>query len=78
MCEDIMNTPESSNQESGQTVQIANPESTMSPGDEAPPGTPSTGEGLCRVCGGSGRDPERRVCEACGGTGKVTVGIGGA
>ena len=54
------------------------PPAPTSPGDEAPPGTPGTGENLCRVCGGSGIDAERRRCEACGGTGKVTVGIGGA
>ncbi|VWX62484.1 conserved hypothetical protein [Burkholderiales bacterium 8X] len=50
----------------------------MSPGDEAPPGTPGTGESICRTCGGSGRDPDRRICPECNGTGKVTVGIGGA
>lgn len=48
------------------------------PGDEASPGTPGTGEGLCRECGGSGRRDDGRTCPACGGTGKVTVGIGGA
>ena len=59
-----MKTADSSNP-SGQSLE--NARSPMSPADEA----------LCRVCGGSGRDPERRVCEACGGTGKVIVGIGG-
>lgn len=53
-------------------------EAPMSPGDEAPQGTPGTGETICRVCGGSGRDPERRPCTNCAGTGKVTAGIGGA
>jgi DnaJ-class molecular chaperone len=76
-----MNTADRSireTQDSEQSVRVEDSRSTMSPGDEAPPGTPATGEALCRICGGSGRDPERRVCEACGGTGKVTVGIGGA
>lgn len=49
----------------------------MAPGDEAPPGTPGTGETLCRACGGSGRLGDRD-CENCLGTGKVTAGIGGA
>lgn len=51
---------------------------TLAPADQAKAGTPPTGEALCRACGGSGRDPERRPCENCGGTGKVTIGIGGA
>ncbi|VTU39387.1 hypothetical protein H6CHR_05465 [Variovorax sp. PBL-H6] len=47
-------------------------------GDEAPPGTPGTGEGICRRCGGSGRISGSEPCPDCGGTGHVTVGIGGA
>jgi hypothetical protein len=46
------------------------------PGDEAAPGTPGTGEAVCRSCGGSGQVDDKR-CAACGGTGKVNVGIGG-
>lgn len=49
-----------------------------SPGDEAPPGTPGTGEGLCRACGGSGVTDGGERCPDCGGTGRVTVGVGGA
>jgi hypothetical protein len=49
----------------------------MSPGDEAPAGTPGTGEDVCPACGGSGRRAGRE-CPTCQGTGKVTVGIGGA
>jgi len=52
------------------------PEAPMSPGDEAPPGTPGTGEDICPRCGGSGRIDGAR-CPECEGTGKVTVGIGG-
>ena len=48
----------------------------MAPGDEAPPGTPGSGEAVCRDCGGSGRD-RAGPCAACQGTGKVNVGIGG-
>ena len=53
----------------------------MAPGDEAPAGSPGTGEGVCRACGGTGHmegDAAARVCPRCLGTGKVTVGIGGA
>ncbi|MGK6308325.1 hypothetical protein [Variovorax sp. DT-64] len=51
---------------------------TPKAGDEAPPGTPGTGEGICRRCGGSGRISGNESCPDCGGTGHVTVGIGGA
>lgn len=46
------------------------------PGDEAPPGTPGTGENLCPRCGGSGQI-EAKSCPDCNGTGKVISGIGG-
>lgn len=49
----------------------------MAPGDEAPPGTPSTGENVCPQCGGTGR-LGASACPNCEGTGKVIVGIGGA
>lgn len=49
----------------------------MAPGDEAPAGTPSTGENVCPQCGGSGR-LGASACPHCEGTGKVIVGIGGA
>lgn len=49
----------------------------MNPGDEAPAGTPGTGEDVCPVCRGAGRI-NNRPCENCGGTGKVIEGIGGA
>lgn len=53
------------------------PTKRINPGDEASPGTPGTGENLCRACGGTGmRDGSR--CDQCAGTGKVTEGIGGA
>jgi hypothetical protein len=49
----------------------------MSPGDEAPAGTPGTGEDICPDCGGTGKRAGGD-CPTCQGTGKVTVGIGGA
>lgn len=49
----------------------------MAPGDEAPAGTPSTGEDVCPQCGGTGK-LGATACPNCEGTGKVIVGIGGA
>lgn len=48
----------------------------LSPGDEAPAGTPGSGENICRECGGSGR-VSGGLCTVCGGAGTVTVGLGG-
>jgi hypothetical protein len=47
------------------------------PGDDAPPGTPGTGENVCPACGGSGKIGAA-ACETCAGTGIVTEAIGGA
>jgi hypothetical protein len=52
-------------------------EGEMNPGDQAPPGTPGTGESLCPECSGKGSIEGKR-CEACGGSGKVIEGVGGA
>ncbi|NUZ05524.1 hypothetical protein [Piscinibacter koreensis] len=49
----------------------------MSPGDEAPDGTPGTGHDVCPACGGSGK-VGGATCSECNGTGEVNVGIGGA
>jgi hypothetical protein len=46
----------------------------MNPGDQAPAGTPGTGENLCRDCRGTGRRGSK-PCPTCGGTGRVTEGI---
>lgn len=46
-------------------------------GDDAPPGTPGTGEDICRVCNGDGK-VDGKTCANCGGTGKVVEGVGGA
>ena len=48
----------------------------LNPGDEAAPGTAGTGEDLCPVCHGSGRQADAS-CGNCGGTGKVVRAIGG-
>lgn len=55
---------------------MAEKEKTSHPADEAPAGTPGTGENVCRRCGGSGRVPQG-ACPDCGGSGKVIEGIGG-
>lgn len=47
------------------------------PGDEAEPGTPQTGEGVCPVCGGEGM-VAGRPCANCRGTGKIVVNVGDA
>lgn len=49
----------------------------LSPGDDAAPDTPGTGEDICDVCNGSGKMKNGSTCPNCGGTGKVTEGIGG-
>ena len=49
-----------------------------SPGDEAPPGTPGTGEDICPECNGRGKTARGEPCRNCGGTGRITRGIGGA
>ena len=53
------------------------PAPPLNPGDEAAPGTPSTGEIACPKCNGSGSVDERN-CENCGGSGRVIQVIGGA
>jgi hypothetical protein len=50
----------------------------LSPGDEAAPGTPGTGEDICRECGGVGTLMNGRICPTCEGLGRITEGIGGA
>ena len=46
----------------------------MAPGDEAPPGTPGTGEDVCPTCLGSGR-VDGTECEACLGRGRIIKAI---
>ena len=49
----------------------------MNPGDEAPAGTPGTGENICPQCHGTGKI-SGQPCANCGGTGRIVAGIGGA
>jgi hypothetical protein len=50
----------------------------LSPGDEAAPGTPGTGENICRECGGTGALANGRICPMCEGLGRIIEGLGGA
>lgn len=52
-------------------------DTTQNPGDEAPPGTPGTGEDICPECSGTGRR-DGNECQNCGGTGRIVEGVGGA
>jgi RecJ-like exonuclease len=49
----------------------------MAPGDEAPAGTPGTGEDVCPACNGDGT-VDGAPCSNCEGTGKIVSGVGGA
>ena len=49
-----------------------------SPGAEANPGTPGTGEDICPQCNGRGRDANGATCRNCEGSGRIVKGIGGA
>jgi hypothetical protein len=62
-----MNTPNPPNDHTASEVH---------PGDDAPPGTPGTGEDICPKCKGTGK-LNGKDCENCGGTGKIVEGIGG-
>lgn len=48
----------------------------LAPGDEAPPGTPGSGEDVCPRCGGDG-SLSGEPCPECAGTGVVVRGVGG-
>ena len=56
---------------------MASGNENMNPGDEAPPGTPGTGEDICPKCNGKGQIQSGGKCPDCGGTGKVTKGVAG-
>jgi hypothetical protein len=54
-----------------------NPAAKLNPGDDAPPGTPGTGEDVCPECSGKGQLTSGGKCPNCGGTGKVIKGVAG-
>lgn len=56
---------------------MTNTPNDLNPGDEAPAGTPGTGEDMCPRCKGSGVLEDQKPCRNCGGTGKIIEGIGG-
>jgi hypothetical protein len=49
----------------------------VAPGDDAPAGTVGTGDDVCPICHGSGKNASGGQCPNCYGTGKITEGIGG-
>jgi DnaJ-class molecular chaperone len=49
----------------------------LNPGYEAEPGTPGSGEDVCPVCHGSGKQADGKACANCGGSGVIQEGIGG-
>ena len=61
----------------GASIDLAIEKTPLSPGHQAKPGTPGTGETVCPRCGGSGQ-LGASPCPECDGTGKVIQGIGGA
>lgn len=52
------------------------PAPKLNPGDDAPPGTPGTGEDVCPKCSGHGR-LGAEPCPECGGSGVVIKGLAG-
>lgn len=60
----------------GASVELATGADAPTP-DQAPPGTPGTGETVCPRCGGTGQ-LSGRTCPECEGSGRINVGIGGA
>jgi hypothetical protein len=48
----------------------------MAPGDDAPAGTPGTGEDICPKCSGTGKLNDK-PCPNCAGTGRIVEGVGG-
>jgi len=58
-------------------MNASNTQPPLNPGDQAAPGTPGSGEGICPVCSGSGKTPDGKDCPNCGGSGHIIEGIGG-
>jgi len=65
----------------GASIDLGAVAPAMAPGDEAPAGTPGTGEDICPYCGGSGRVNGASgvvACPECTGSGRVIRAVGGA
>jgi DnaJ-class molecular chaperone len=50
----------------------------MHPGDEVKPGTSQSGEQICPLCQGTGRQDGGDACPDCGGSGKIIALVGDA
>jgi hypothetical protein len=74
---DLANAAAAAGRSDRSPQQPAGAQPPMSPGDDAPAGTPGTGENVCPRCGGSGR-LGASACPVCEGSGKVNAAIGGA
>jgi hypothetical protein len=48
----------------------------IAPGDDAPAGTPGSGEDICSECSGTGKLNDQ-PCPNCDGTGRIVEGVGG-
>jgi DnaJ-class molecular chaperone len=57
-------------------VMMSKQSSDMKPADQAPEGTPSTGETICARCAGTGK-LAGKACPDCKGSGTVVEGVGG-
>ncbi len=69
--------PNSKSTKSRSNAQMQAANSMLNPGDEAPRGTPGTGDDICPECHGKGRI-NGSPCLNCGGGGTITRAIGGA
>jgi DnaJ-class molecular chaperone len=49
----------------------------LSPGDEAAPGAPESGDNICRECGGAGTLANGRICPMCEGLGRSIEAVAG-
>ena len=56
---------------------MTSPRDEEKSGDEVPPGSAQSAEGICPRCGGTGELAGTR-CPECEGTGTVTVNVGDA
>jgi DnaJ-class molecular chaperone len=65
-----------SQDKTGQTEGPDEGQPKLNPGDDAPPGTPGTGEDVCPKCSGRGR-LGAEACPECGGSGVVIKGLAG-